>query len=157
MTRHLVDRDHRDIAVLAYSNGPENTALRPGYRRALGERGLEGPRTRLLRRPGLEGLRPRSSTNCCAPTRPSAIFALTNHSALAAIKAARALGLDIPSDLSIVGFDDFDWMLRAAPLFHFRRAAHRQLRRLAPGGCLMRPRRRRDGRAGTPASNFPAP
>ena len=46
---------------------------------------------------------------------PTAIFALTNVSALAAIKAARGLGLDIPGDVSIVGFDDFDWMLALRP------------------------------------------
>ena len=43
------------------------------------------------------------------------MFALTNHSALATIKAARGLGLDIPGDLSIVGFDDVDWMSALRP------------------------------------------
>ncbi len=47
--------------------------------------------------------------------RPTAIFALTNVCALASIKAARGLGLDIPGDVSIVGFDDFDWMLALRP------------------------------------------
>jgi len=35
--------------------------------------------------------------------------------ALASIKAARGLNLEIPSDVSIVGFDDFDWMLALRP------------------------------------------
>ena len=47
--------------------------------------------------------------------RPTAIFALTNVCALASIKAARGLGLDIPGDVSIVGFDDFDWMFALRP------------------------------------------
>ena len=47
--------------------------------------------------------------------RPTAIFALTNVCALAALKAARGLGLEIPGDVSIAGFDDFDWMLALRP------------------------------------------
>ena len=47
--------------------------------------------------------------------RPTAIFALTNICALASIKASRGLDLDIPADVSIVGFDDFDWMLAVRP------------------------------------------
>ena len=46
---------------------------------------------------------------------PTAVFALTNHSALATIKAARGLGLEIPGDLSVVGFDDVDWMSALRP------------------------------------------
>ena len=69
--------------------------------------------------------------------RPTAIFALTNVCALASIKAARGLSLDIPGDVSIVGFDDFDWMgaLRpylstvAQPIDDFASAAWRLLMR----------------------------
>jgi LacI family transcriptional regulator len=40
------------------------------------------------------------------PDRPTAIFATADVSAMGAIDAARARGLDIPSELSVVGFDD---------------------------------------------------
>ena len=43
------------------------------------------------------------------------VLLLTNICALASIKASRGLGLDIPGDVSIVGFDDFDWMLALRP------------------------------------------
>ena len=73
--------------------------------------------------------------------RPTAIFALTNVCALASIKAARGLSLDIPGDVSIVGFDDFDWMgaLRpylstvAQPIDDFASAAWRLLMRRIRG------------------------
>jgi LacI family transcriptional regulator len=42
------------------------------------------------------------TSNPCAPRSGS-------------IKAARGLGLEIPGDLSLVGFDDFDWMLALRP------------------------------------------
>lgn len=42
------------------------------------------------------------------PERPSAIFGLSDSFALAALRAARELGLAVPDDLSVVGFDDVD-------------------------------------------------
>jgi DNA-binding LacI/PurR family transcriptional regulator len=38
--------------------------------------------------------------------RPTAIFARNDHTAFGVIQAARELGLRIPQDLSVVGFDD---------------------------------------------------
>jgi DNA-binding LacI/PurR family transcriptional regulator len=40
------------------------------------------------------------------PNRPTAIFAMSDIQALACIDAARDLGLRVPEDLSIIGFDD---------------------------------------------------
>ena len=115
-TRHLVERGHRDIAVLAYSPELRNICARiEGYRRALGEAGLSAHARIVVSAPGVENLRAAIEHDLHRVDRPSAIFALTNHSSLAAIKAARGLGLDIPSDLSIVGFDDVDWMCALRP------------------------------------------
>lgn len=116
LTRHLIDLGHRDIAVLAYNGFLDNIAARiAGYRRALAERRLESRARVCHGDAGLDGLRARIEQELLRADRPTAIFALTNHSALAAIKAARALGLDIPGDVSIAGFDDFDWMCALRP------------------------------------------
>ncbi|MBO0837332.1 MAG: substrate-binding domain-containing protein, partial [Actinobacteria bacterium] len=40
------------------------------------------------------------------PNRPTAIFASTDTLAIGAVKAAADLGLGVPRDLSVVGFDD---------------------------------------------------
>ncbi|HEY1942756.1 MAG TPA: LacI family DNA-binding transcriptional regulator [Roseiarcus sp.] len=115
-TRHLIELGHRDIAVLTHSIGLNNIAARiDGYRRALEEASL-GPRARVcVGGRGLDTLRGAVELELHRADPPSAIFALTNISALAAIKAARGLGLDIPGDVSIVGFDDFDWMFALRP------------------------------------------
>lgn len=45
-----------------------------------------------------------------AGQRPTALFAITDRAALGAMLAAARLGLDVPGDLSIVGFDDQEKM-----------------------------------------------
>lgn len=42
------------------------------------------------------------------PEPPTAIFAFNDNMAVAALQAARELGLDVPRDLSVVGFDDIE-------------------------------------------------
>jgi DNA-binding LacI/PurR family transcriptional regulator len=47
--------------------------------------------------------------------RPTAIVATTDQLALGAIRAARELGLDVPADLSVVGFDDIPEAVSSQP------------------------------------------
>ena len=115
-TRHLIDLGHRDIAVLAHTTQLKNiTARIDGCRRALADAGLLGRERVCVGGHSLDTLRGAVELELHRADPPTAIFALTNVSALAAIKAARGLGLDIPDDVSIVGFDDFDWMLALRP------------------------------------------
>ena len=115
-TRHLIGLGHRDLAVLAHTTQLRNiTARIDGCRRALADAGLDGRERVCVGGHSLDTLRGAIELELHRADRPTAIFALTNVSALAAIKAARGLGLDIPGDVSIVGFDDFDWMQALRP------------------------------------------
>ena len=115
--RHLIDLGHRDIAILAHSKRLDNVEQRiAGCRRALGEAGLDGRDRIIYGGHDLESLRCAIELELNRADRPTAIFALTNVCALASIKAARGLDLEIPGDVSIVGFDDFDWMSALAPI-----------------------------------------
>jgi len=49
------------------------------------------------------------------PDRPTAVFAANNVLTEGAWRAAASLGLRIPDDISIVGFDDAPWMSMVAP------------------------------------------
>ncbi len=114
--RHLIDLGHRDIAILAHSKRLENVEQRiAGARRALVEAGLERRERVIYGGDDLESLRGATELELRRADRPTAIFALTNVCALASIKAARGLNLEIPGDVSIIGFDDFDWMLALRP------------------------------------------
>jgi LacI family transcriptional regulator len=114
--RCLLDLGHRDIAVLTHSKRLDNIEQRiAGCRRALREASLEGRDRVLYGGHDLESLRGAIELELKSADRPTAIFALTNVCALASIKAVRGLGLEIPGDVSIVGFDDFDWMSALSP------------------------------------------
>ncbi|WP_308121579.1 LacI family DNA-binding transcriptional regulator [Actinotalea ferrariae] len=107
-TRHLVELGHRRIAVIS---GPADVlcsrARIDGYRSAHDEAGLAVDRA-LVRygnffvdggyEHGLDLLR--------GPDRPTAVFAGSDYQALGVLRAARELGLRVPEDLSVVGYDD---------------------------------------------------
>ena len=48
-------------------------------------------------------------------TRPTAIFAVTDVLALGVLQAAKARGLDVPADLSVIGFDGIEEAARSSP------------------------------------------
>jgi len=107
-TRHLLDLGHRRIGIIT---GPDNmlasTARLSGYRAALDAAGV--PVDTDLIRPGEfhhhDGL-VEGRALLSLPSRPTAIFASSDLYALGVYEAARSLGLAIPSDLSVVGYDD---------------------------------------------------
>ena len=105
--RHLIDLGHRDIAVIA---GPASTGTSAqrlqGFRSALDEAGIAVPESRVFRgdfraasgRAAMEGwLR--------ADPPPTAVFAENDLMAVGALSAAHAADVDVPRDLSVVGFD----------------------------------------------------
>lgn len=107
-TRHLLELGHRRIGVIS---GPArmmcSRARTDGYRAALETAGIAYD-PGLVREgdfhheaghvAGLELLR--------LPDRPTAVFTGNDLQALGLYEAAREIGLRIPEDLSVVGFDD---------------------------------------------------
>ncbi|MFC5289959.1 LacI family DNA-binding transcriptional regulator [Actinokineospora guangxiensis] len=107
-TRHLLGLGHRRIAVIS---GPTtmlcSRARVDGYRSALEADGV--PIDPALVRYGdfyVNGGYRHGLELLDRPDRPTAIFAGSDFQALGVMRAARQLGLSIPDDLSIVGYDD---------------------------------------------------
>ncbi|MEE8270719.1 MAG: LacI family DNA-binding transcriptional regulator [Alphaproteobacteria bacterium] len=115
-TRHLVDLGHRDIALVVSSTDLGNIQERiAGYRAALAEAGL-GDRARVVAG-GITVASNRVAVTECLSRRPrpTALFAATNIVALGAIHAIRDLNLEFPEEISLLGFDDFEWMTVLKP------------------------------------------
>lgn len=104
----LADLGHRTIAAIM---GPASTSTgrerEDGFRDGLAERGLTLP-PRYVRRGAFTsdtGYRALSELMALAPS-PTAVFCGNDVIAMGAFNAARALGIRIPQDLSLIGFDD---------------------------------------------------
>jgi len=106
--RHLVDRGSRRIAII---EGPQasGSGRDEGYRRALAESGLPVDPDLMVRgdwtRPGG---RTAMHELMALPARPDAVFCANDLTAIGAIDAAHELGLTVPGDVAVVGFDDVD-------------------------------------------------
>ena len=123
-TQYLISLGHKNIAFLSHpliNLLPVNERLR-GYRAALDEAGLPSDKPKLIgtnreigTRQALEaygagtGPEIEEIAHCLQqPQRPTAIFALNDVIALLVLKAATLVGLRIPDDLSLIGFDDIE-------------------------------------------------
>jgi LacI family transcriptional regulator len=108
MTEHLIALGHRDIAFVR-GDPLHSPAIRreAGFRSAMEDAGLEVRPAWVVQglftyRSGLDAAHQLLEDD----ERPTAIFASNDDMAAAAAAVAHGLGLAIPGDLSIAGFDD---------------------------------------------------
>lgn len=107
-TEHLLDLGHRRIAFLSGRPDLESATLRKaGYLRALEAAGVPADEN-LIRIGAYDPEISAASAHdlLTGPDRPTAVFAANDISAIATVGAARELGLSVPDDLSVVGFDN---------------------------------------------------
>ena len=107
-TRHLLQLGHRRIGFLAGRPDLESARQREqGYRQALADAGIAVDPS--LIRVGdyeLETSQEPARQLLILDDRPTAIFAANDLSAMQTMHVARTLGLDVPGDVSVVGFDN---------------------------------------------------
>jgi LacI family transcriptional regulator len=114
---HLLALGHRRIAMVTGRPDLESSALRErGYREALAAAGV--PVDEALLQVG--AYQAAASTQAArrlldAPEPPTAIFAANDTSAIATIAVAQELGLRVPEDLSVVGFDNLPESVLSSP------------------------------------------
>ena len=108
--RHLLDLGHRRIALIAGPTGWLSTEdRRRGYRAALAAEGiLPDPALEAESVPEIVPGQAAADYLLDLPDPPTAIFAFNDNIAIGAVQAARARGLRVLEDLSIVGFDDVE-------------------------------------------------
>jgi LacI family transcriptional regulator, repressor for deo operon, udp, cdd, tsx, nupC, and nupG len=116
-TRHLLEQGHRRIAFI---NGPAYTPLSKdrlrGYRAALKEAGQLYEKALVLRGDfSLASGESAAQELLAARRKFTAIFAANDAMGIGAIKVLRAHGLDVPGDVSVMGFDDIEFAQYVEP------------------------------------------
>ncbi|HEY7397797.1 MAG TPA: substrate-binding domain-containing protein, partial [Gaiellaceae bacterium] len=107
-TEHLIGLGHRRIGFLAGRSDLESARLREqGYRRALDAADVPFD-PELVRVGGYEPDAARDAARdlLTLDARPTAIFAANDTSAIETVAVARSLGLGVPDDVSVIGFDN---------------------------------------------------
>ena len=113
-TRHLIDLGHRRIAFIGDDPGnplgfTSSGARERGYVETMAEAGLTVRPGDILHGPHVRNVaRHLANELLTGDDRPTAVFAASDTQALGVLEAARATGLDVPRDLSVVGFDDIE-------------------------------------------------
>jgi DNA-binding LacI/PurR family transcriptional regulator len=111
---HVLGLGHRRLAVVRFqplTPGMVNTVAErrlAGYRRAMASHGLDPSSLTVVDgwaydRAEMAAI---AHTLLDRPDRPTAVLAMSDEMAAAVIAAARSLGLRVPADLSVAGFDD---------------------------------------------------
>ncbi|MDZ4364270.1 LacI family DNA-binding transcriptional regulator [Brevundimonas sp.] len=131
--RYLAELGHRRVAFISGPDSFRSSHERgQGFREGLAEHGLRLDDAYVRKgaytfESGAEA----AAELLALPEPPTAIFAGNDEMAIGVMKAARDRGLDVPGDLSIVGFDDLPMASRVWPNLTTVRLPIRDMGRMA--------------------------
>lgn len=129
-TRHLIELGHTRIAAIT---GPDDMmcshARLDGFRSAMNKAGLPVDESLLaFGNFHVDGGRDNARVMLDRDDRPTAIFAGSDLQALGVLDAARSLGIQVPAELSVVGYDDLQLAQWSSPALT---TVHQPLTRMA--------------------------
>ncbi|MGO4379981.1 LacI family DNA-binding transcriptional regulator [Pseudoduganella sp. RAF19] len=108
MTNHLISLGHQRIGfVIGHPNQTASARRLAGFKAAIADRNVASSPDLIVQglftyRSGLDA----AETLLSQEHRPSAIFASNDDMAAATVAIAHRMGLDVPGDLTVAGFDD---------------------------------------------------
>lgn len=103
--RHLVDTGRKRITYLGFPSARWNGERLAGLTEALSESGLT-PKVHSVSLPTMEGGQCEASGLLLSGLRPDAVVCYNDLVAIGLMHEAQALGIRVPQDLAIAGFDD---------------------------------------------------
>lgn len=105
LAQHLVAKGHRNIGYLGFAASRRNDERLNGIRDLLAKSGLEPTLYQVDAPTAADGERICSAI-VLGPKRPTAVICYNDLIALGFMKEAQALGISVPAELSIAGFDN---------------------------------------------------
>jgi len=152
MTRHLIALGHQRIGfVVGHPNQTASGRRLAGYRAAIEEKGADRSEDLVVHgmftyRSGLDA----AEHLLGLAERPTAIFASNDDMAAAAVAVAHRLGLDVPGDLTVTGFDDSALATTIWPELTTVRQPIAEMARQAVQSLVRRVRALREGEEAAP-------
>jgi LacI family repressor for deo operon, udp, cdd, tsx, nupC, and nupG len=115
--RYLAGQGHSQIA---YINGPEGSPLcrdrLQGYRAGMAEIGVRSTRDLIYRGDFTLDSGAQAARSICAGKRmPTALFSANDAMAIGALQLLKSRGISVPSDISMMGFDDIKFAAYCDP------------------------------------------
>ncbi|WP_344059895.1 LacI family DNA-binding transcriptional regulator [Microbacterium pumilum] len=131
----LTELGHTRIGFIAGRPDLRSSIAREaGYRSALADAGIAVDSSLIgVGRYAQDTAREAATALLSRPDRPTAIFAANDLSAIAIIEVANLLGLEVPRDLSVVGFDDIPEASQLTPALTTVRQQMQSLGAVAAG------------------------
>jgi LacI family transcriptional regulator len=127
VANHLLKLGHRRIACLSSRETPSQTwavKRRSSFEDAVGRHAGASVKSWRLNAQGTNGLEVAREL-LQSDLKPTAVFAVSDHEAEFIYDAAKELGLEIPRDLSVIGFADLDFAaMMSPPLTTMRQKPH---------------------------------
>lgn len=113
-TRHLLDLGHRCIGLISGPSYASSATQRvEGYRQAFSEAGIAIDQDFLIGSTfGIDSGTEAAEKLMALPNRPTAIFAVNDNTAIGALSALTRMGLRVPDDVSLVGYNDIPLVSR---------------------------------------------
>ncbi len=134
LAQKVIDFGHRHIALISgITQGNDRAAARlEGLRDALRENGLDADAVPVIETPyeiesGAQAFR----TLMQSDPRPSVVMCGNDVLAVGALRGAREMGLSVPEDVSITGFDDIELARIVTPQITTVHVPHREMGRIA--------------------------
>lgn len=123
VVRHLIWHGHKQIACFGYDTTLFSIQERiQGYTNAMREAGLQPQVWKVESPKAIPALLQRKLEG---PQAPTALFSLNNVTTIQALHTLQGLGIRIPKDLALAGFDDLELAsLLTVPVTVVRQSAH---------------------------------
>ncbi|MEP4196383.1 MAG: LacI family DNA-binding transcriptional regulator [Aliishimia sp.] len=130
LANEVIAHGHRQIAMISSTTHDNDRARErvEGVRSALAENGLNPEDLALIETPyGIDTGADAFAQIIAQPSRPTAVICGSDVLAVGALRQAREMGLRVPEDVSITGFDDMELASIVFPALTTVHVPHRQM------------------------------
>ena len=139
IAREVLAQGHRDIAVISATlKGNDRASERvAGVRDSLTAQGIPEDALRVIETPyGIDTGAAAMTTLMNSPTPPTAVICGNDVLAAGALRAAREMGLRVPEDVSVTGFDDIELAQVVTPTLTTIHVPHSEMGRKAADALI---------------------